>query len=133
VHEARKGWYDKGAHVLDDDGMSINDLAPSEIKSRIMTYCMVRFQNQQSRSQVCYEALVDALTGTPEPVHVRLSWDDPMPHPAQDYEEEDDIPVAGAQARLGGASVNSIIAAYVEGVCANSDGMDAAASALCGG
>jgi hypothetical protein len=39
VHEARRGWYDKGVHVLDDDGLSIDDLAPSEIKRRIMAYC----------------------------------------------------------------------------------------------
>ena len=39
VHEARRGWYDQGVHVLDDDGLSIDDLAPSEVKSRIMTYC----------------------------------------------------------------------------------------------
>jgi hypothetical protein len=40
VHEARRGWDDKGVHVLDaDDGLSIEDLAPSEVKSRVMTYC----------------------------------------------------------------------------------------------
>lgn len=40
VHEARRGWDDKGVHVLDaDDGLSIKDLAPSEVKSRVMTYC----------------------------------------------------------------------------------------------
>ena len=40
MHEARRGWDDKGVHVLDaDDGLSIQDLAPSEVKSRVMTYC----------------------------------------------------------------------------------------------
>ena len=79
MHEARRGWYDKGAHVLDADGLSIDDLAPSEVKHRIMTYCMVRFQNEDAgQTQLCYEALVDALTGAPEPVHIRLRWDDPM-------------------------------------------------------
>jgi len=133
VHEARRGWYDKGAHVLDSDGLSVDDLAPTEVKHRIMTYCMVRFQEEESKTQECYEALVDALTGTPEPVHIRLRWDDPMPHPAEDYEDEDDLPVAGKPARMGGggASVGSIIAAYVEGMCANSDGF-AQGSVLCG-
>ena len=58
-----------------------------------------------------------------------------MPHPASDYEDADDIPVAGKPAKQGGGgpSVGSIIAAYVEGLCANSDSVGGAeASVLCG-
>jgi hypothetical protein len=35
------------------------------------------------------------------PVHIRLRWDDPMPHPASDYEDAKDLPVAGKPARQG--------------------------------
>jgi hypothetical protein len=34
-------------------------------------------------------------------VHIRLRWDDPMPHAASDYEEAKDLPVAGKPARQG--------------------------------
>ena len=39
VHNARQAWAEKGAHALDDDDLSIDDLAPSEVKRRIMAYC----------------------------------------------------------------------------------------------
>ena len=122
--------------MLDSDGLTIDDLAPSEVKRRVMAYCLVRFQREpSSKQEMCYDALVDALTGAPEAVHVRLNWDDPVPHPAADYQDESDLPVAGKPARKGGGgqSVASIIAAYVDGLCANSDGTGAEAAALlCG-